>query len=262
MRSIGSGEALDVEFSLRARQVRLSSYTRVLCRWHDWSEGAPSGDESAVASALYQSVGSLLTQVTAPPVMNRPFLQPALMSKLMQLHLFQSPHWRVPESLLTNRLEPALAFCEAMGGSVIVKGCSGQKTWVTTADMASLRARAPYLPAAPMLIQEVCAGSDVRVHVVGERCFAEETCSSQIDYRRDRSARHGAIEAPTEIQHACVELTRNLGLFLSGIDFKRRQDGSYCFLEINSLPDYHGYDARAGGAITDAVADWLIGTHD
>ena len=257
VRSVRSGSEFDLQFELRGVETFLSSYLRVLCRWQDWSEGAPDEEQAETASAIYRTAGSLLGRAGWPAMMNRPFLHPGLMSKAMQLACLVSTEWQALPCLATNDVDAAVAFCSDMGGRVIVKGCSGQKTWARLTDAGELRARAGDLRAAPVLLQKWCRGSDVRVHVVGERCFAEETLTREIDCRRDRFARRRPASLAQPVLDECIRLTRALGLFASGIDFKLGDDGVLNFLEINSLPDYLGFDLRAGGAITGAVCDWL-----
>jgi len=51
-------------------------------------------------------------------------------------------------------------------------------------------------------------------------------------------------------------------LVFSGVDFKVSDTGEWFFLEANSSPCYQGYDCRLGGAISDALADYLLGSRD
>lgn len=247
---------LDVRVAIAGRERHLASYARVLCRWIEVAPAAPTPKDEAGARSLYQGLGTALAHLSVP-VMNRPFQHRSLCSKLDQVIRFRRPGaWATPRTVLTTDFAVLQDFLESCPEGAIVKGASSHKTWVARLDLATATERRHLLGPTPLLVQEYLPGHDVRVHVVGDRCFAEAIHSERDDYRLDRSASYAALELPPRIAAACVELTSELGLYLSGIDFRVRED-RWTFLEINPLPDLWGYDRRAGGSIVGAICDWL-----
>jgi len=111
----------------------------------------------------------------------------------------------------------------------------------------------------PVQLQRWIAGRDVRVHVVGDRCFATAIDSPADDYRY--GSREGidatltAIDICGPLQERLVALTRRLGLLVSGIDLRITASGEwYCF-EVNPSPGFTFYEDAAGQPIGDAIAD-------
>ena len=101
----------------------------------------------------------------------------------------------------------------------------------------------------------------MRVHVVGDRCFATEIASDATDYRyahRDgEPATLEAIDLPPAVQKRCVALAARLDLPFCGIDLRRRPDGEYVCFEVNPMPAFSYFDARGGQPIAAALVDLL-----
>ncbi|MEO6501906.1 MAG: hypothetical protein ABIQ09_08335 [Jatrophihabitantaceae bacterium] len=175
-------------------------------------------------------------------------------SKAYQLTRWRDRAWAVPRSCLTNDPAVALEFVQSV--PAIYKGASSSKSWATAFDVDDLD-RLPLIRRSPVLFQELVPGIDVRVHVVYDRVFGEAIYSAGCDYRVDKGARFEPLLVPADIAADCVEVARQMKLVLAGLDFKVTADGVWFFLEANSAPCFQGYDRRAGGAISDAIADHL-----
>ena len=175
-------------------------------------------------------------------------------SKVFQLGCAAGRSWSIPQSCLTN--DPAEAADFVAGGPTVYKGPSSAKTWASVFGPADIL-RLPLLHQAPVLFQRRIVGFDVRVHVVSGNVFGEAIRSSGCDYRRDRDATFAPMPVPAALAADCVGLTEQMRLVFSGIDFKVTDAGKWFFLEANSSPCFQGYDRRAGGAISDALADHL-----
>ncbi|MFL5629622.1 MAG: hypothetical protein ACJ788_28960, partial [Ktedonobacteraceae bacterium] len=66
-----------------------------------------------------------------------------------------------------------------------------------------------------------------------------------------------------DIAEGCIAIAQDCQTPFLGIDFKIQQNsGIWFFLEANSMPCYQGYDQRAGGAISRAIAEWLTQPHN
>jgi glutathione synthase/RimK-type ligase-like ATP-grasp enzyme len=110
----------------------------------------------------------------------------------------------------------------------------------------------------PTQFQGYVAGTDVRVHVVGDAVFACEVSSTATDYRYpgDADVARKAIELPKEIAERCRAVTKQLGLVVAGIDLRRAKQDWVCF-EVNPSPAFTYFDLD--GAIAIAIAKLLGG---
>ena len=60
------------------------------------------------------------------------------------------------------------------------------------------------------------------------------------------------------LKEKCVQITRDIGLYLSGIDTRKTPDGDYYCFEVNPSPAFAWYEDQTGQPISLAVADLLI----
>jgi hypothetical protein len=211
-------------------------------------------------SELQVELNQMIDAIDAP-IANRPACASSNYSKLYQLGLLADAGFTVPDSLVTNDPAAAEDFAAEHPGGVIFKGVSNMPTLVQrlTPDRA---ARLANLPACPTLFQEDVRGPDFRVHVVGERTFATRLESDDPDYRRallsdEVSVEVRAEELAADVLDRCVAMTRQLGLIVSGIDFKQRADGELVALELNPYPQFTFYERRSGQPITRAIVEHL-----
>lgn len=195
-------------------------------------------------------------------VVNRVSSMGSNVSKPYQAQIIRRFGFSVPETLITNEPEEALAF-RARHGTVIYKSISGIRSIVRTLDDEDI----PYLErirCCPVQFQALIQGTDVRVHVVGEDVYATEIRTSGIDYRYAErepgcSTAMRATALSDDISERCVRLSRSLGLPFSGIDLRLAPDGRvYCF-EVNPCPGFSYYEASTGQPISRAVACYLAG---
>lgn len=177
-------------------------------------------------------------------------------SKLYQLRLIAEHGFVAPASLATTDTD-AVANFRSRYGSVVYKSLSSVRSIVSRLDDARA-GRLPDVQNCPTLFQQYITGLDYRVHVVGERVFTTLLSSDEDDYRYDDAAERVAVELPAEIGLRCVELSRSLGLAVSGIDLRRGVDGRwYCF-EVNPSPGFPYYEPDGEPAIANAIADLLM----
>jgi len=241
------------------RHFRLGAYESAYVRLVNIADEAPTDRLGQRAEALYQCLLRLLSHA-AIPILNRPLGDCSNFSKFYHAVALARPRgWQIPRSCLTNQADVAKTFIESCGENVIFKGASGMKTWATPYDPRKHNDRLSLLSTSPVLFQERIEGPDVRVHVVGDRVFAEMIESEEMDYRTTRNNRYHAIVAPEPIGSGCVDLAHEMSCPLVGIDFKvERTTDRWYFLEANTMPCYEGYDRRTGGRISEAVVQWLL----
>lgn len=194
-------------------------------------------------------------------VLNRPRAMNSNNSKPMQAQWIGAAGFTVPETLITSHADEARAFWRAHG-RVIFKSISGVRSIVRELDEASA-ARLDLIHDLPVQFQAYVPGIDLRVHVVGTRCFAAEIESSATDYRYARGAEQTRLQAhqlPPDVGRRCAELAQALDLPLAGIDLRLRPDGEYICFEVNPMPAYSYYESNTGLPISLALADLLAST--
>ena len=114
----------------------------------------------------------------------------------------------------------------------------------------------PSTPMGPVFVQQLIAGVNVRVRVVGDRTFACRIESDAVDYRYAAAAL-SETELDADLAARCVALTRALGLLVSGIDLiVTAEDAWYC-LEVNPNRGFTAFDRSGDQVIAPAVAELL-----
>jgi hypothetical protein len=166
---------------------------------------------------------------------------------------------RVPAWIVSNDPDSVRRFVRRHRGDVFVKSAGPQRT--IARRFCKEHADALHrLPTAPVLFQKAIHGPDVRVHVVQDRCFGVRVCSKADDYRYPGD--HAVEWTPAEVPHAiaalCVDATKQLGLVISGADFKICEyTGQWHCFEINPTPGYSYYDRYLDGRIASALTAYL-----
>jgi hypothetical protein len=246
--------------SVRGKRFELGSYDSVYLRLVNIAEAAPSADLRRRAEGLYQGLIRLFSHCEGIPVLNPPRGECSNFSKFYHaVALAQPRNWTIPRTCLTNQPSEARSFIDSCDQKVIFKGASSMKTWAVSWNPAEHQARLAMLNVSPVLFQERIDGPDVRIHVVGQKIFAERIESCELDYRTTRGNRYGAITPPDSILAGCIGLARECKTPFLGVDFKiEKETGVWYFLEANTMPCYEGYDRRAGGRISGALVDWLV----
>ena len=224
--------------------------------------GRRAADAGVVArtQALTELFHDLL-DIHPAHVANRPSAMGSNLSKPYQAQLVQAAGLLTPETLITNDAQAVREF-HADRGRIVYKSVSAVRSIVREWSPAI----GPDLAAIarlPTQFQAFVPGVNIRVHVVAGELFATEITSEAVDYRY--AGRDGfettmtPVELPRPIADACVRLTTELGLMLSGIDLKRTPGGDwYCF-EINPSPAYSYFEESSGQPIAEALVRALAG---
>jgi glutathione synthase/RimK-type ligase-like ATP-grasp enzyme len=231
---------------------------RLLPELVDEPDGSPAQRHSrALHDALYRWI-----EVAPGRIVNRSDPQGSNSSKPYQAQLIAQHGLRIPETLITNDPDAVLAF-QREHGALIYKSMSGVRSIVTALDEDDV-ARLDNIRWCPVQFQALVAGTDVRVHVVGDETYATEIVSDTLDYRYARrsggSAELRAVRLSTEVEEKCVMLTAGLGLAFAGIDLKITPSGEVFCFEVNPSPAFSFYEANTGQPIAAAVARYLAGS--
>ncbi|MEU4834626.1 hypothetical protein [Streptosporangium sp. NPDC023615] len=177
--------------------------------------------------------------------------------KLEQLRRLRGAAVPVPRTLATNDPDAVVAFARA-AGPIVYKPLAGGALCrrVTPQDLRPERLR--LLATAPVLFQEEVPGRNLRVYVVGGEVAASyEIVSEELDYRGAERAVFPVAPSPDETD-ACLRAARACGLTFTGIDVRRRDDGTFAVLECNPSPMFAAIERRTATAgVTRALAALL-----
>lgn len=198
-------------------------------------------------------------ELTDARVINRASAMMSNSSKPYQLEILRSHGFLVPRTLVTSDPDEALRFWTDCG-SVIYKSVSGERSIVARLSQAHV-SRIKDIATCPTQFQQYVPGQDFRVHVVADEVFATSVTSGADDYRY--AGRDGApaelqkANIPSDLADRCREVTRALGLSISGIDLRRAPDGRWFCFEANPSPGFSYYESHTGQPISDAIARLL-----
>lgn len=238
--------------SLPLEAIR-SVYARPLSPGRQWQD-------PGAAQRANQGFDTFVAWLDVAPalVVNRPRAMNSNNSKPMQAQWIGQAGFAVPQTLITSCADEARAFWREHG-RVIFKSISGVRSIVRELDEASA-ARLSLVRDLPVQFQAHVPGVDLRVHVVGTRCFAAEIHSGATDYRYPRGGEQTRLQThalPAEVARRCVDLAQALELPLAGIDLRQQPDGQYLCFEVNPMPAYSYYETHTGLPISLALADLL-----
>jgi hypothetical protein len=220
-------------------------------------------DGPAVGQALHTENDFALESVFAGlicPVVNRFAGGSSNESKPYQALLIRRSGLRIPSTLVTTDRAAACQFYDRFEGRVIYKSLSGRSigTRLLTKD------RFPRLfsgSRVPLQLQEFVPGVNIRVHVVGDQLIATRICSEAVDYRFARrqncSVRMEETFVPEAVAQDCIRLTKECGLFFSGIDLKETPAGDFYCFEINPSPGFSFFECVTNQRISLALISLL-----
>ncbi len=259
--------ACEVEGVLRvgSQEVRLEQISAAYIRPYD-STGLLPGRTAHPQSSAYRHAREFdaclcaWLEMTPAWVINPMWAMAGNNSKPFQAAQIQAMGFQIPETLVTTDPEAVRSFRERHG-RVIYKSLSGVRSIVSQLSPEHM-ARLGDITWCPTQFQQYVSGTDVRVHVVGDRLFACEILSDADDYRyagqQGYSAEIRPCELPSEYVSRCLELSQAMGLPVAGIDFRRTSDDQwYCF-EVNPSPGFTYFQEQTGQAIDQAIAELLL----
>ncbi len=191
--------------------------------------------------------------------------------KPRQLRVAAQCGLNVPRSLVTNVGSRAREFAAEVGGALVYKSLS---TGVVTEQdevriIYTSRLTADDLDDAAIALcchlfqQWVPKSFDVRLTVVGDRCFAVAVHAgspeAEVDWRsRYGDLRYEVCETPGEVRCGVVAYLRAFDLTFGAFDFSVTSDGRWWFLECNPAGQWGWLAEETGLPIADAIADELV----
>lgn len=214
---------------------------------------------------LQKKINVLLLQANCT-VINRPLCTYSNYAKPLQLKLLGDSGFEIPRTLVSNVRKDALKFYGKNNRQVIFKGVSNVVTYAQRLGEHNLL-DLQHLHNCPAVFQELLIGSDYRVHVVGEKTFTVKITNDDVDYRKSSKQKLSSIKIEpvslrSTILSSCKAITKNLGLVLSGIDFKEDKDGKLKVLELNPYPQFTFYATLANQPIVEEIVSLLKSRND
>lgn len=175
-------------------------------------------------------------------VVNRPHAVTAAACRPWQLSRIEQAGLRVPETIVTNDPLQVEDFIERHGRKVVYKSNSPMRL----NNLGEIPARAVW----PVLLQQRVPGTDVRVHVVGERTFASLWRDSP-----DTLPAQPGLSAQLDLQ--CRQAVAALGLSLACLHLRVDDNGEAWCLGVDPSPPFSRYESRTRQPITAALCDLL-----
>ena len=220
-----------------------------------WQLSGPAGD--LFIQERRAAITEVLDALTVP-VVNPASAGRSNGAKPFHFALLARQGLRIPPWTASNDPTAVRAFLATCPEGAVVKAASGLRSHVRLVDDEYLRRLEAGTTTS--IVQRYVAGSEVRVHVVGDRVFGSAVEANVIDYRFDADeVQYSPITVPTDLAETCVAAAAADGLLLAGLDFRVDAAGMWWCLEMNPVPTFLPYEAATGHAIGDAVLDLIEG---
>lgn len=179
-----------------------------------------------------------------------------LTNKPLVLKLAQECSLDIPQTLITNvrdRLD---------GVEKVVKPINGGGYCEPLTEALERTSFKDGRAAAPAIVQERLVQPEIRIYRVGDRYFAFNVISAELDYRATQNCRvefAGNAEAlHAELTDGLGKLLAKLGLDFAAADFKTSPDtGRLLFLEVNTGPMFAAFNDASNGKLCDAMIEHL-----
>ncbi|HBB65351.1 MAG TPA: hypothetical protein DCZ84_01770 [Candidatus Vogelbacteria bacterium] len=207
---------------------------------------------------------------------NHPYANKTAENKIGQLRLAEQIGLRIPKTLITNDPTRAGDFlrCFPQQG-IVYKTLSNPFISETTSAFRSVfTSKVKMSPeieqsikVAPCLFQEYIEKAyELRVTVVGQQVFAarilsQEHTQTSTDWRHRQdevTLKHEVEILKSDVEQACVQIVKQLGLVFGAIDLIVTLDGKYVFLEINPNGQWLWVEHLLGLHISEALIEELI----
>ena len=199
------------------------------------------------------------------PVINPPRTIERTVDKLWTTALLEQAGLRVPETVVCERADAALAAFRALG-DVIVKPLFGSMGLgmlrVTDEEMAFRVFRTLETLRGVYYVQRTIdhAGCDVRAFVVGGRVIgAIERSAPGWKTNLARGGRARAVTLEPERTELALAAARAVGADYAGVDLLPARDGTVYVVEVNGIPGWRGLQEATSLDVAAAIVELLIG---
>ncbi len=181
-------------------------------------------------------------------------------NKLHALHVARAVGLEVPDTLVTNDLRMLRSL--AAERALVAKPVQGGDYCREIGEMLGReRETGPGTP--PAIVQPRLEQPEVRIYKVGQRFLAFSMVSDLLDYRSAPTCTVVPLpleKVPAELLDGLGKLMDRFDMDFGAADFKTDPaTGRLLFLEINNSPMFAMFDRVGGGAVSDAMIDFLLG---
>jgi glutathione synthase/RimK-type ligase-like ATP-grasp enzyme len=244
----------------------LTEISSAYLRPYSWTSLDNSGtctsnqNDARCHGAQIEQVLTSWVDITPALVVNRFASMASNGSKPYQASIIKKYGFKTPATIISNTPEEVAEFCNRHG-EVIYKSISGVRSIVSRVTREKMK-NIDDIIWAPTQFQQYVSGKDIRVHVIGNQTICSEIISNADDYRyaanSGNDVKISACDIPAEYKNKCLELVKDLGLVVGGVDLRLSPDDEwYCF-EVNPSPGFTYYQSHTGQDIAGEIADLLI----
>lgn len=163
-------------------------------------------------------------------------------TKPIQLKLAQKLGASIPPSFFGNEIQGAREFLSDYPNAIVKPIHGGEYTQVI--DEAVLESLPHIIKQRPVAIQQKIDGMNIRTYVVGNTLFSAQIHSDELDYRSSGNIKIVPLKVPTKIEQLSVRITRAFHMQWSAIDWLRKPNGEYVFLEANPSPQFSEFEKQ------------------
>jgi glutathione synthase/RimK-type ligase-like ATP-grasp enzyme len=266
-------QILSLESGQRASTVSTNDVTSILYRapTHLRESSAGRGQpEELLARHQWTAFARSLMIFENALWINHPCATYRAENKAFQLLAAAQVGFAIPRTLVTNAAARSNEVLEYGRGSIAVKALDSfllrvnqnEDAFFYTQAVAQSELCDSDLRAMPAILQEFLEPKlDIRVTVVGQRCFAASVLKDGKEIIGDwrilkDQVRFAAFPLPEAISSKCVALVHKLGLAFGAIDLAKKGDDFY-FFEVNPTGEWGWLVTECGMPIDQAIADEL-----
>jgi RimK family alpha-L-glutamate ligase len=170
-----------------------------------------------------------------------------------------------PRTVVSERVDDALAAFEGLGGDVVVKPLFGSEgrgmVRVSDADTAYRVFRALELGRYVYLVQEFVphGNEDIRALVVGDRVVAAmRRRGATWKTNAAQGATGEAVVPDAQLVELSVRAARLVGAEHAGVDLLPCGDGSLSVVEVNTIPGWRALEAATGADVAGCLVDHVL----
>jgi RimK family alpha-L-glutamate ligase len=210
--------------------------------------------------ALHRLESTGVRLVNSPSVIER------TVDKYYTSALLEAAGLPTPRTVVTERLDDAMAAFHELGGDVVIKPLFGSEgrgmVRASDPDIAYRVFRALELGRYIYYLQEFASHGcqDIRAFVVGGKVVAAmlrrgETWKTNLA----QGAAGSPIILDSLAQELAVRAARALGAVYAGVDILPLESGGYSVIEVNGIPGWQGLQSVTGVDVAGRLVDHLLG---
>lgn len=178
--------------------------------------------------------------------------------KPYQLQKIKNLGVKIPQTYVGNNIEDIKLAYKNLEQSIFKPVFGGAHTEILTESHLEAGRVEAALAKSPITVQEFIAGTNIRTYAIGERVISIELKSELADFRVDDDAKLVVIDTPELIKNQAIEITKELYLNWTAIDWRRDKSGEYYFLEANPSPMFIGFEKQSGISMSDYIVDYML----